>query len=119
MAIKGLKKTQGHDFNFYNSTAVSWAQFGAPDGYTLTDGYGPDLAITFSTQGVMFTNETPGSVVEYSFNGTTVHGVLDGANSPVSTTRVVMFNNRVVSLIWFRLKSGGTATITTTAWGIR
>lgn len=117
MAFKNIKKTQGHDFNFYNSTDVSWAQFGAPDGYTTIDGYGPDLLITFSTQGIMFTNETSGSVVEYSFNGTTVHGVLDG--TATSTTRVVEFDNRVVSLIWFRLKSGGTATITTTAWGIR
>lgn len=117
MAIKNIKKNHGHDFNFYNSTSVSWSQFGAPDGYTLADGYGPDLAITFSTYGIMFTNETSGSVVEYSFNGNVVHGVLDGTSG--STTRVVMFNNRVVSLIWFRLKSGGAATITTTAWGIR
>jgi hypothetical protein len=119
MAIPHIKKILGHDFNFYNSTSVSWTQFGAPDGYTLIDGYGPDLAITFSTQGIMFTNETSGQVVEYSFNGSTVHGVLDG--TATSTTRVVMFNSRVVSLIWFRLKTGsaGPATITTTAWGIR
>jgi len=117
MAFKNIKKTQGRDFNFWNSTAVSWAQFGAPDGYTLLDGYGPDLVITFPTQGIMFTNETSASVVEYSFNGSTIHGVLDGTAG--STTRVVMFDNRVASLIWFRLKSGGTATITTTAWGIR
>lgn len=119
MAIKNIKKNQGTDFNFYNSTAVSWTQFGASDGYTTVDGYGPDLFIKFSTQGVMFTNETTGQVVEYSFNGNTVHGVLDGAAA--STTRSVTFNNRVVSLIWFRLRSGsaGPATITTTAWGTR
>jgi hypothetical protein len=116
MAFAHIKKTQGHDFNYFNSTSVSWSQFGAPDGYTTTDGYGPDLIITFSTYGVMFTNETSGQVVEYSFNGTTVHGQLDGTST--STTRSVMFNNRVVSLIWFRLKSGsaGPAVITTTAW---
>lgn len=120
MAFKNIKKNQGLDFNFYNSTVVNWIQFGALDGYTLTDGYGPDLIITFSTQGVIFTNETNGSIVEYSFNGNTVHGVLDGTNSPIiSTTRSVIFNNRTISLIWFRLKSGPAATITTTAWGIR
>ncbi len=118
MAFKNIKKTQGRDFNYYNSTAVSWtAQFGAPDGYTLLDGYGPDLVITFPTYGIIFTNETSASVVEYSFNGSTVHGVLDGTAG--STTRSVTFLNRQQSLIWFRLKSGGAGTITTTAWGIR
>lgn len=117
MAFPGIKKNFGRDHDYYKSLAVSWAQFGAPDGYTVSDGYGPDQVITFSTQGIMFTNETPSSVVEYSFNGTTVHGVLDGTLT--STTRSVMFNNRVVSVIWFRLKSGGAATITTTAWAAR
>lgn len=120
MAFPRIKKNFGRDHDYYKSLVVSWTQFGAPDGYTLADGYGPDQIITFSTQGIMFTNETNGSVVEYSFNGTTVHGVLDGTNTPiVSATRSVMFNNRVVSLIWFRLKSGGAGTITTTAWGTR
>jgi hypothetical protein len=119
MAFKNIKKTQGRDFNYWSSTAVSWTQFGAPDGYTTTDGYGPDLVITFPTYGLIFTNETTGQVVEYSFNGTTVHGVLDG--TATSTTRVVTFLNRQQSLIWFRLKSGsaGPATITVTAWGTR
>lgn len=118
MAFPGIKKNFGRDHEYYKSLTVSWSQFGAPDGYTLADGYGPDQIITFSTQGIMFTNETSGQVVEYSFNGTTVHGVLDG--TATSTTRVVMFNNRVVSIIWFRMKAGSTAsTITTTAWGTR
>lgn len=119
MAFKHIKKTQGYDFNYWSSTSVSWTQFGAPDGYTTDDGYGPDLVITFPTYGVMLTNETAGQVVEYSFNGNTVHGVLDGATT--STTRVVTFTNRPVSLIWFRLKTGsaGPATITVTAWGVR
>jgi len=116
MAIKWIKKKTGRTHDFYETATVTWSQFGAPDGYTTSDGYGPDMFIPFSTVGVMFTNETSGSVVEYSFNGTTVHGVLDG--TATSTTRVVKFDNRVVSLIWFRLKSGGPATITATAWGI-
>jgi len=119
MAFKGIKKTQGRDFNYFSSTIVSWTQFGASDGYTVDDGYGPDLVITFPTYGLIFTNETSGQVVEYSFNGTTVHGVLDGTTT--STTRVVTFLNRQQSLIWFRLKSGsgGPATITVTAWATR
>ena len=122
MAFKNIKKNHGRDFNYYSSTSVSWTQFGAPDGYTVEDGYGPDLVITFPTYGVIMTNETDGQIVEYSFNGNTVHGVLDGENTPVvSTTRSVTFLNRQVALIWFRLKSGsaGPATITVTAWGTR
>lgn len=115
MAFKNFKKTLGRDFNYYNSMTVTWSQFGAPDGYTTTDGYGPDLIITFPTQGIMFTNETTSTVVEYSFNGSTVHGVLDGTAG--STTKVVKFDNRQVSLIWFRIKSGSSPVITTTAWG--
>lgn len=119
MAFQGIKKQQGKDFNYYTSTSVSWTQFGALDGYTAADGYGPDLVITFPTYGVIFTNETSGQIVEYSFNGTTVHGVLDGTST--STTRIMSFMNRPISLIWFRLKSGsaGPATITVTAWGLR
>jgi len=119
MAFKNIKKTQGKDFNFYNSTSVSWAQFGASDGYTTLDGYGPDLVITFPTQGIRFTAETVGQIVEYSFNGSTVHGVLDG--TATSTTRVINFDNRQQSLIWFRLRVGsaGPAVVTVTAWGIR
>lgn len=119
MAFKGITKHQGHDFNYYRSLSVNWTQFGAPDGYTAADGYGPDLVITFPTYGIIFTNESTGQVIEYSFNGTTVHGVLDG--TATSTTRVVTFLNRPISLIWFRLKSGsgGPATVTVTAWGTR
>lgn|SRR5574339_704844 len=118
MAFPGIKKDHGRDFNYYKSLSVSWTQFGALDGYTA-DGYGPDLIITFPTYGVIFTNETSGQIVEYSFNGTTVHGQLDGTTT--STTRIMQFLNRPVSLIWFRLKSGsgGPATVTVTAWGIR
>jgi|SRR5678815_2142999 hypothetical protein len=118
MAFKHVsKKTHGPSYDYYQTATVNWAQFGALDGYT-SDGYGPDMIIPFSTYGVMFTNETSGQIIEYSFNGVDVHGVLDG--TATSTTRVVTFLNRVVSLIWFRVKSGSSsAAITVTAWGIR
>ena len=115
MAFKNIKKKQGADHNYFNSFSVTWSQFGAPDGYDLIDGYGPDVLITFANYGLMLTNESTGQIVEYSFNGRTVHGVLDGTTG--STTRSVTFINRQVSLIWFRLKSGGgPANITVTAW---
>jgi len=119
MAFKNIKKTQGRDFNFFQKLEVNWTQFGAPDGYTTADGYGPDVVITFPTQSVMFLNEETSAtnVVEYSFNGTTVHGELD----PTLPSRGVAFDNRAVSLIWFRLKSGssGPVTVRIDAWGTK
>jgi hypothetical protein len=107
-------KSLGHDFNTYQVITVSASTFGGDS----VDGYQPSYIITFPTYGIMLTNETSGQVVEYSLNGNTVHGVLDGLTT--STTRVVTFNNRPVSMIWFRIKSGGgPATITLTAWGNR
>jgi hypothetical protein len=100
------KKTQGKDFNFYNRTSVSSATFSDT----------PDLIITFANYGLIFTNETSAQIIEVSFNGNTVHCELDG--TATSTTRILKFLSRQVSMIWFRVKSGsaGPATITTTAW---
>lgn len=105
----------GRDHNFFQSASITATTFGGGS----VDGYQPDMIITFPTYGVIFTNETAGQVVEYSFNGTTVHGQLDGAVT--STTRTLTFLNRTVSPIWFRLKSGsgGPSTVTVTAWCIR
>jgi len=116
MAFPHIKKTQGRDFNYFSKTAVNWTQFGAPDGYTLADGYGPDLFITFSTQSVIFLNEGSG-VVEYSFNGTTIHGELDSTKPSAGLS----FDNRVICLVWFRVKSGssGPINVSVHAWGIR
>lgn len=117
MAFPGIKKiNQSTDFNYFQKVDVNWSQFGAPDGYTITDGYGPDLVIKFVTQSIMFLNEGTG-VVEYSFNGVTVHGELDSANS----SKFLTFDSRVVSTIWFRVKSGSTGPIKirVDAWGLR
>lgn len=117
MAFPHIKKIQGRDFNYFKKTVVNWSQFGTPDGYTISDGYGPDQIITFSTQSVLFLNENSSGVVEYSFNGTTVHGELD----PTLPSRGLTFDNRVISLIWFRIKAGSTGPITirVDAWSIR
>ncbi len=106
-------KTHGHDFNYFQKVAVNTSTFGGGS----VDGYQPDMVITFSTQGAIFINE--GScVIEYSFNGTTVHGELDSASS---VTKSLTFNNRVISMIWFRVKTGSTGPITVSvqAWGLR
>lgn len=118
MAYKNIKKNQGKDFNFFQKLDVNWAQFGAPDGYTVEDGYGPDMIIPFSTYGLIFNTEgASGKVIEYSFNGQTVHGEL----VPGTNRQTLTFLNRPASLIWFRLKSGssGPITISVEAWGIR
>ena len=109
-------KTHGKDFNFFQKVTVSAVTFGGGS----VDGYQPDLLITFSTQGLIFNIEGSGSnVVEYSFNGNTVHGELTQPTAGARTT--LTFNNRVESLIWFRVKSGSTGpiTISVEAWSIR
>jgi hypothetical protein len=109
--------TFGRDWNFFQKKDISLTAFGADS----IDGYQPDMLITFSTQGIIFTNETApgaGKIVEYSFNGTTVHGELDAAAT--SLTKQLIFNNRTVAKIWFRVKSGSTGpiTISVQAWSV-
>ncbi len=95
-------KTIGHDYNFYNKLAVSATTFGGGS----VSGQQPDFILPFTTQGVMFLNEGTG-VVEVSFNGNTVHAELDSTKPSVSLT----FDNRVVSMMWLRVKSGSTGPI--------
>jgi hypothetical protein len=114
VTTKVLPNTKGRDFNFYQKKAVTNTTFG-----TSADGYAADMVITFSTQSVMFLNEgtTSTQVVEYSFNGNTVHGELD----PSLPSRTFMFENRVIGAIWFRLKAGssGPVNVRVDAWSIR
>lgn len=103
--------TLTHDHNFFEKEDVNWTVFGA----NAVDGYQPDMIVRFTTVGVIFINEGSGTV-EYSFNGTTVHGELTGgATSP---NRSLTFANRVISKIWFRVKSGssGPITVSVQAW---
>jgi hypothetical protein len=105
-------KTQGKDFNFFKKIGVSSATFGGGS----VDGYQPDIVITFSTLGIVFNTEgSSTNTVEYSFNGSTVHGEL----VPGTNRATLIFQNRVESLIWFRVKSGssGPITISVEAWG--
>ncbi len=124
----GITKLQGRDYNYFNKIAVSWTAFGGGNSGN------PDVFIPFSTDWVQLINITmdgyvpdtgsgsqftsPVLVVEYSFNGNTVHGELGTAIHNVSK----VFQDRVIGLIWFRLQSGsgpGTATISVEAFGIR
>lgn len=102
--------TYGKDWNFFQKVTVAATTFGGGS----VDGYQPDMVITFTTQNVIFLNEGTG-ILEYSFNGNTVHGELDGSTN--SLTKMFTFTNRVVSKIWFRVKSGSTGgTVSVQAW---
>jgi hypothetical protein len=95
---------KGRDFNFYQKVSVTSSTFTNI----------PDIKITFTTQTVMFLNENTTGVVEYSFNGNTVHGELD----PSLPSKGMSFDNRIISSIWFRVKSGssGPITVRVDAW---
>jgi len=110
MGYPGITKTQGRDFNFFERMSVTWTSFGGGS----SDGLGPDMVIRFSTQGVFFLNEDTADILEYSFNGTTVHGELN----PALLSNGLAFDNRVICLIWFRIKSGssGPISIRVDAW---
>lgn len=103
--------TNGRDFNFFEKLQVSTTTFGGDS----VDGYQPDMVITFPTYGLILHTEDSGSnIIEYSFNGNTVHGELIPGTGRSTPT----FINRQVSLIWFRVKTGSTGpiTISVEAW---
>ena len=85
------------DYNFYTKVDINWSNFGEN-----TDGYAPDVVIKFGGNHLMLLNENDDGVVEYSFNGRTVHGELD----PNLPTKGLTFDMRPVNYIWFRVKSG-------------
>jgi hypothetical protein len=99
----------GYDFNFYKKVAVSNTTFG-----TSTDGYYPDVALGFTSQGFLLMNESTSTVIEYSFNGNNVAGEMD----PTQASKTLSFPDRGVSKIWLRVKSGssGTANVSVHAW---
>jgi hypothetical protein len=105
-----ITKTQGRDYNFFKKVTVTWSTFGGGQ----SDGVSPDVIITFSTQGLMLLNEDSSSVIEVSYNGTTVHDELN----PALPSKGVSYDGRTESLIWLRLKSGSSAVVSIRAWSI-
>jgi hypothetical protein len=96
--------TNGRDFNFFQKIEVTSA------GFT----HDCDILIPFLTQGVMFLLEDSG-VVEYSFNGNTLHGDMDSGGA----SKGMVFDNRTIGKVWFRVASGsvGPITVRVEAWG--
>jgi hypothetical protein len=101
--------TLGRDFNFFQKVTVTWSTFGAGS----VNGVQPDLIVTMPTAGFLLFNEDSTSIVQVSYNGTTVHDELN----PALASRGIAYDNRTVSTIWFRLSSGASAVVAVRAWG--
>ncbi len=108
----GYLTGSGVDFNFFEKVSVSATTFGGGS----VSGQQPDMRIPFTSYSLMMINEGTG-VIEYSFNGTTVHGELDSTKASAALS----FDNRVACYIWFRVKSGSSGPIVCSvhAWSIR
>lgn len=88
---------QGKDYNFFQRLTVSNANFNT------------DSDVIFNYKGLpsfSLINEGSG-IVEYSFNGTTLHGDL----VPGTPSSSMTFNGRGYSQIWFRIKSGSPSNV--------
>ena len=89
--------TQGKDYNYFVRFSVSNASFN------------PTSDVDFTFRGPLsfsLINEGTGTI-EYSFNGTTLHGDL----VPSTPSAALVFNNRGINHIWFRLKTGAASNI--------
>ena len=108
-----VKKPHASRRDFFQKLSVIATDFGS----NSIDGYQPDIAIPFTTNGLLLLNEGTSStqVVEYSFDGITVHGEMD----PTLLSKGLSFDNRIVCLMWFRVKTGSTGPviIRIEAWG--
>ena len=93
--------TNGKDFNFFRKTDVTKTAFTGNS----------DIAFNFRGQFSFSMVNEGSSVIEYSFNGTVLHGDL----TPGTTTEALFFDNRRVSKIWFSVASGS-HTIRVEAW---
>jgi hypothetical protein len=97
----------GHDFNFFDKITVTNTIFNAT----------ADSFIPFVTQGVILLNETASTVVQVSFNGTTIHDELDSSN--LFSHGGFEYNNRVVGKIWLKIGTGASAVVSIRAWAVR
>ena len=52
-------------------------------------------------------------IIEYSFDGVTVHGDLN----PADSSNYLVFENRTESRIWFRVQTGIATDVRVEAWG--
>ena len=89
-------------FNFFDRVNVTTGDFG-------------DCAVSwdFISSGILLLNEgTAGNVVQYSFDGISVHGDLN----PSLASAGIGFDERHQCKIYFRLSSGSGALVRVEAW---
>lgn len=94
------KRTRGKDFNYFNKFSVTATTFGATCDLQIPM---PIRVLTFQNEGTLTTH-----AIEYSFNGNTVHGDM----IPTKGSASLIFEDRAVTTIWFRVASGSTGPIT-------
>lgn len=94
----GTKKT----FNFFDRVTV------------CTDDFADcRVSWNFISAGIALLNEgTSGNIVQYSFNGTDIHGDLN----PDLASAGIIFDSRHQDKIYFRLASGTSANIRVESW---
>jgi hypothetical protein len=91
-------RTLGRDRFFFERKEITSTTFNESADFALT---------LISKNSVLLINEGPG-IIEYSFNGTTVHGEL---NSSIGTNAVSVNDPSIVK-IWFKIKYGISASVT-------
>lgn len=96
-------KTHGCDFNLFRKIDVHGAAF--PHESQVTINILGQFSFSMMNEGA--------NVVEYSFNGNTLHGDM----TPGTPTQGLFFDNRRVSAIWFRTV-GGASRVRIEAWGV-
>lgn len=84
--------TLGKDWNFFERVTITNTEF--PDSC--------DILININYLNNLRLDNEGTEVVEYSFNGNTVHGELD----PNGATASLLFVDRRENKIWFRVDSG-------------
>lgn len=95
--------TAGLDHNFFARVTVSSASFQS----------NADVAFNFRGSPICFTLNNEGTgIIEYSLNGTTLMGDM----TPGEASENLKFENRKVSRIWFRLKSGSPSVVRVEGW---
>jgi|SRR3990167_6921358 len=93
---------QGKDYNHFSKITITGTGF--PTDAQVVFNFRGEQTFSFVNEGV--------SVIEYSFNGNTLHGDL----TPATPTAAIFFDNRRVSRIWFRVPSGVASVIRVEAW---
>lgn len=100
----------GRDYNFFSQVTPGSSGAGvfAADCDVVINLLAPTYTVTFWAPS--------GTVVQYSFNGNTTHGTLDGSGA--TAPNYLIFENRVISKIWFTYTTGA-GKVRVEAWAIR